>query len=282
MTLQEKHPELYLPEQNINRRTCERVVPMEALNLSMCRTGTQSMQFALNLLGIPCYHSMLMFSNTLDCKMWDEALDAKFFGKGKPFARADWDQLLGNYSAVSDVPATAFAEELVEIYPEAKVILVERDVESWYKSFNETVIWDLYSWPMYLGAKLDPFFLRPNRETHHRWRRGWLKVQSKKELQEKARSKYQEHYAHVRRVTPKERLLEYRLGSGWGPLCEFLGKPIPDVPFPRVNDGNSYKEKMTLVARRGLKNAVRRVLAILVPLFVFVFAWWFSRIVNLL
>lgn len=225
---------------------------------------------------------MLMFSNTLDCKMWDEALDAKFFGKGKPFARADWDQLLGNYSAVSDVPATAFAEELVEIYPEAKVILVERDVESWYKSFNETVIWDLYSWPMYLGAKLDPFFLRPNRETHHRWRRGWLKVQSKKELQEKARSKYQEHYAHVRRVTPKERLLEYRLGSGWGPLCEFLGKPIPDVPFPRVNDGNSYKEKMTLVARRGLKNAVRRVLAILVPLFVFVFAWWFSRIVNLL
>ncbi|MCJ1271065.1 hypothetical protein MMC22_010964, partial [Lobaria immixta] len=210
MTLQEKHPELYLPEQNINRRTCERVVPMEALNLSMCRTGTQSMQFALNLLGIPCYHSMLMFSNTLDCKMWDEALDAKFFGKGKPFARADWDQLLGNYSAVSDVPATAFAEELVEVYPKAKVILVERDIESWYKSFNETIIWDLYSWPMYFCAKLDPFFLRPNRETHHRWCRGWLKVHSKKELQEKARSKYQEHYAHVRRVTPKERLLEYR------------------------------------------------------------------------
>lgn len=41
MTLQEKHPELYLPEQNINRWTCVRVVPMQVLNLSMCRTGTQ-------------------------------------------------------------------------------------------------------------------------------------------------------------------------------------------------------------------------------------------------
>ena len=239
------------------------------------------MQFALDILGIPCYHSMLMFSNTLDCKMWDEALDAKYFNKGKRFGRADWDQLLGNYSAVGDVPAIAFVEDLVEAYPEAKVILVDRNIESWYKSFNETVIWANFSWRMYLSAKLDPFFLGPNRETHQRWLLGWWKVYSKNEMQQVSRSKYREHYAHVRQVTPKERLLEYKLGSGWGPLCEFLGKPIPDVPFPRVNDGNSFNEKMTLVIQRGMKNALRRAMAVFVPLFVFVLAWWLSRIAHL-
>ena len=43
LTLQEKHPELYVPEQNIDRRTCVRVVPMEVLNMGMSRTGTRCM-----------------------------------------------------------------------------------------------------------------------------------------------------------------------------------------------------------------------------------------------
>ena len=239
------------------------------------------MQFALDILGIPCYHSMLMWHNNLDCKMWDEALDAKFFGKGKPFTRADWDQLLGSHSAVADVPAIAFAEELIEAYPEAKVVLVERDIESWYKSFNEAVIWDLHSWPMYFAAKLDPYFLRPITATHHRWKTGWWNAHSKQEMQDKSRAKYREHYAHVRRITPKERLLNYKLGSGWEPLCEFLGKPVPNVPFPRVNEANTFQEKMRLIVRRALMNAFRRMMVILLPMLVFGFAWWFSPIVNL-
>ena len=35
--------------------------------------------------------------------------------------------------AVSDWPACAFAKELIEAYPEAKVILTNRDVDSWHK-----------------------------------------------------------------------------------------------------------------------------------------------------
>ena len=40
----------------------------------------------------------------------------------------------------ADPPAIAFAEELVDVYPEAKVVLVERDIDSWYSSFNAAVI----------------------------------------------------------------------------------------------------------------------------------------------
>jgi len=73
--------------------------------------------------------------------MWQEAIDRKFFGAGTPFGKQEFDQLLHNYGALSsDTPAIAFAEDLIEAYPEAKVVLVERDVDSWYESFMTGVI----------------------------------------------------------------------------------------------------------------------------------------------
>ena len=89
------------------------------------------MQVALDILGFTCYHSILFFSNIKDCAAWNAALDAKFLDKGTPFTKREWDALLGSFSAISaDPPAIAFAEELVELYPEAKVILVERDIDA--------------------------------------------------------------------------------------------------------------------------------------------------------
>lgn len=55
------------------------------------------------------------------------------------------------------------------------------------------------------------------------------------------------HNAWVRRTVPPERLLEVDLASGWAPLCAFLGKPVPDEPFPRVNDGQARDEFMRAV-----------------------------------
>ncbi|MCJ1387155.1 hypothetical protein MMC17_010288 [Xylographa soralifera] len=92
-----RQPALYAPKTNIDRRVSKgRTIPMGVLNLGMPRTGTMSMQRALNILGYTCYHSSVFFSNMNDCKMWDDALDAKFFGKGTKFTRADWDRVLGD------------------------------------------------------------------------------------------------------------------------------------------------------------------------------------------
>lgn len=40
LTMVEKHPELFMPQTNIDRRQCKRVVPMEVMNLGFPRTGT--------------------------------------------------------------------------------------------------------------------------------------------------------------------------------------------------------------------------------------------------
>lgn len=43
----------------------------------------------------------------------------------------------------------------------------------------------------------------------------------------------------MRSVVPKDQLLEMDLSEGWAPLCQFLGVPVPDEPFPRANDAKA-------------------------------------------
>ena len=51
------------------------------------------------------------------------------------------------------------------------------------------------------------------------------------------RSTYASHYAHVRNIVPKERLLEFKPGDGYEQLCAFLGKEVPPQgeKYPCVN-----------------------------------------------
>jgi hypothetical protein len=70
--------------------------------------------------------------NPSDCLLWKAAFEAKFEGKGK-FTKQNWDQLLGHCQAVCDWPAACFGKELIEAYPDAKVILTNRDIDSWHR-----------------------------------------------------------------------------------------------------------------------------------------------------
>ncbi|KAI1326731.1 efflux pump antibiotic resistance protein [Xylariaceae sp. FL0255] len=242
-----------------------RKVQMEVLSLGFSRTGTSTMQKALQILGIPCYHAFELYDHVDHCTGWNKALDAKFFGKGKPFGRAEWDELLGDYSAVTDVPAIAFADDLMTVYPEAKVVLVEREIDKWYASFDENVIKHLYDFASNMVAKLDLWFLGPPVSVHHRWVRGWMQSRTKSEMQEKAKAHYRAHYANIRESTEPSRLLEYQLSSGWEPLCQFLGKPVPDVPFPRVNESAAMEAKIQGVVKKGMKSIATNFTFFLVP-----------------
>lgn len=183
-------------------------------------------------------------------------MDAKYRSRGPRYTRREWDQLLGSYSAVSaDAPAVAFAEDLISAYPEALVILVERKMESWYRSFDTNIITAAWNFV----AALDPWHLGPVRRCHRRWVTGWMDSHCRGEMREKARQTYRDHYALVRRVTPKGRLLEFKLEDGWESLCKFLGKPVPEVPFPHANDSKALQELLAVAMRRGgtmLSNAL--------------------------
>jgi hypothetical protein len=36
----------------------------------------------------------------------------------------------------------------------------------------------------------------------------------------------------------------WSVGDGWEPLCEFLELPVPDTPFPHLNDSKVFAERI--------------------------------------
>lgn len=215
---------------------------------------------ALNTLGIPCYHGLTLIDRTAHspthCTLWCKALDAKFHGKGAPFTRRDWDELLGEYGAVCDVPAICFAEELVAAYPEAKVVLVEREMGAWEKSFDEGITKNVWNPSIAVVAALDWGFVGRMREVFVRWRTRWVGCVDEASMRARARDKYVEHYRMVEKMVPESRLLKLKLedGIGWQPLCGFLGVEVPDAKFPRVNEREALKELVGRILRQGMMN----------------------------
>lgn len=275
--LRARHPELYAGDYAADPRTRTRTVPMQLLSMGMCRTGCASMQKALEILGYPCYHYFQNYAHPLNLPMWDEAIDAKYFGKGKPFTKTEWDQLLGHYAAITDVPAILFQEELMAVYPDAKVVLVERDEDKWLKSFSDTMVAPLrMRYQTWLVAQLDMGGVVA------RVRRNFWKVMEAwgadpydpDSVTRDARRIYREHNANVRSRTPKDKLLEFKLEDGWEPLCAFLGKPVPDCPFPHLNETELLNEKVGLALKLGFVRGVKRIAVWSVPVAGAVLAWW--------
>jgi hypothetical protein len=211
---------------------------------------------ALEILGYdPCLHGFSIFSNIRDAEMWEEGLKAKFSPQESriaPFGQVELDQLLWKYRALCDMPAACFVPELLAAYPDAKVVLVERDIEAWYESFDKAIIQTVWQPVSEWISWMDQEYLWKLRNLTHTVMRTYFRARGPEELARNARTVYREHYAMVRRLTEKERLLEFKFQDGWEPLCEFLGKPVPDVPFPRVNDADALQEKIEIVSKAAL------------------------------
>lgn len=80
----------------------------------------------------------------------------------------------------------------------------------------------------------------------------------KGDFEKNGKQVFNEYYAKMRAIAPPERLLEYRVGEGWEPLCEFLDVPVPKVPFPHVNDTKGFVTRCRARNRAQMYNAMFR------------------------
>ncbi|KAI3316818.1 hypothetical protein HD806DRAFT_527618 [Xylariaceae sp. AK1471] len=87
---------------------------------------------------------------------------------------------------------------------------------------------------------------------------GMFRTTNKKRIGDHARKTYEEYYRQVHVPVPAERRLKYEIGSGWEPLCDFLGKEIPDVPFPPVNYRESHTAYLKAWRARTINNIIRK------------------------
>lgn len=236
-------------------------------NLTNCGTGTRA---ALKMLGFSdCYHMVTVHQNILThAEEWIRAIEWKYEGKGT-WGKADWDRLLGEAQSLVDIPPALFGAEIAEAYPDAKVVILNRDPEKWYVSaLNTTANVDKNLrgalWLAYV-ATFDARFRNMFRFFGKLYGTAMGGFDHAKE-KDKALAWFKRQYDEFRERIPAERRIEWTVQDGWGPLCAHLGVPVPmerdeatgemvEVPFPRLNDRDSFKARVAVSKKEALQRA---------------------------
>ena len=78
------------------------------------------------------------------------------------------------------------------------------------------------------------------------------------DFENRGKERFKQYYEEVRSYVGKDNLLEYKIGSGWGPLCEFLGHEIPSTEFPNSNDNASFVSRCQARNRAQMRNVAFR------------------------
>ncbi len=78
----------------VDKRGRTRQIPMRIICPSLSRSGTSSLRIALSNLGYTAYHGWSLLENPPDCVLWQEAMKAKFDGKGQLYTKEDFDAIL--------------------------------------------------------------------------------------------------------------------------------------------------------------------------------------------
>ncbi|KAI9148941.1 hypothetical protein HJFPF1_10985 [Paramyrothecium foliicola] len=238
---------------------------MKVLALGLFRTGSASIAKALETLGYQdVYHLLKCIESQDDFKILNRAADATFptlaTYTGKAFSRQEWDELFGSCEAATDV-ASFFALELIQAYPEAKVLLVERDFNAWFSSVDEVVSSGLFG-PRaeFILNVVQPILGSEGGIAMRKLFLGWFQARNLEEIRRNARTRFDRHYQQIREAVPPERLLVYKMGDGWEPLCDFLGKPVPDLEFPWVNERKEIKKRVAEKIRKDFAAAFLKLL----------------------
>jgi hypothetical protein len=213
---------------------------MRLIGAGLPRTGTLTQKLALEQLGLgPCYHWVNVIADLDQVGLWDRALDGE----------AVWDEVFAGHESTVDWPGGYFYRELIDVYPQAKVLLSVRDPESWERSFRETI------WTMSYGSSLMPLLAHARAEVDPRFQsylalvdrmfwgpQGTFADGNAEPAQ--LIEQMQRHHEQVKAAVPPERLLVWEVGEGWEPLCEFLDVPVPDGPLPHANDRGEFVQRV--------------------------------------
>eukprot|EP00439_Symbiodinium_sp_Y106_P015956 s969_g2.t1 len=193
------------------------------------RVGTNSTKIALEiLLKGPCYH---MFENVKkeppDYQKWIDAYNGKPDFK-KIFTTQDGTD---TYKATLDYPSCGMYMELMEAYPNAKDSVIDT-IWSWRCGEQN---WSVRIFPDGRRFQEQARLFHEKTMLPGAWKGGKFDQGVRRTDREGSIKSFK---AWIERVKATE---------GWEPLCKFLGKPIPEVPFPNVNDKEELKASMNKV-----------------------------------
>lgn len=198
--------------------------------------ATSSLAEAYRILGWKVHHGL----DDIDSNPWnaiERAAEATWpfvapeIVPSRPlFTRKDWDEAWVNeYDILTDL-ASPLADQLIKAYPDAKVVIVQRDFDNWWPSFKSQILDTLFG-P--LGTCLtfvvgNLFGIRSG-QTMRKVHFGFFRASNSAEIETNTREAYEAYYGHIRKLVTLKRRLESILASvvgTLGPLKAFC-KNIP-------------------------------------------------------
>ena len=209
---------------------------LKVIGAGFGRTGTLSLKEALEKLGFgPCHHMKEVMLNSEQ---------AEYFYLASTGKSMDWDEVYKDYSSAVDWPTAAYYRELSDKYPDAKVILSMRDAGSWYDSASTTIYQmsqKFPKWIRFILPRTDKIFKMIDKTVFGEpfsYRFG---------DREYAMQVFNDHVEEVKRSIPEEKLLMHYAKDGWEPLCAFLDVPVPEEPYPWVNDSKEFARRLLFI-----------------------------------
>ena len=222
------------------------------------KTGTTSMALALRQLGYSVYDSPEQMT-LLQTEWYNILINGH---------TPDFRQMFKGVDALTDGPGYYFWKQLLQVFPNAKVILLLRDEDSWAKSYkHQKEVEDANRWMSWFS----PNFRRVYEVADAVEK---LSMGSEKFVEYLYRWKLRLHNERVRAVVPKDQLLEFEIGDGWESLCKFLGKEVPQMAYPHANkNAGDFEEEF----RKQRKQKLFTITAMLTCLFAVLLAVLFGR-----
>ncbi|MBL7199318.1 MAG: hypothetical protein ISS56_04150 [Anaerolineae bacterium] len=177
---------------------------MKILGIGLGRTATQSLAKALEILGYRAKH----------CPQF-------YLDEGGKLCVSQKD--VEQFEALTDEPCILIYRQVDRQYPGSKFILTVREMESWLRSVENN------------GNALREWRAQfPTIPVLHRALYGTATFD--RGMFTEAHRKHVEDVKEYLADRPQDLLvMDICAGDGWEKVCRFLGKPIPEVAFPRLN-----------------------------------------------
>ncbi len=215
---------------------------MQLVGVGFGRTGTMSLKGAIEELGFPCFHMIDLIMGE------DRNRDLAHWIKVANHEPVDWDEVFEPWEATVDWPAASRWEQLIDAFPDAKVLLNVREFDGFYKSCQNTIL------AVKQAAQAGELPEDANREGPSPELWGVIEeliwqsdFQGRFEDKEWVRQMYDDRIQTIKRTVSSDRLVVWELGvDGWEPICEALGVDVPDKPFPHLHDTNEFRAEFGL------------------------------------
>jgi hypothetical protein len=148
-----------------------------------------------------------------------------------------WDDIFDGYQAAVDWPVAAFWPQLMEAYPEAKIILSTREPEAWYESAKNTIFKSMDEGINSKNQAIRKRILMAKEIIVDGTFNG--KLNDKKHCIKI----YNENIARCKKEVDSDRLITFNPKDGWDSLCKQLACPIPNVDYPFINTTKEFEAR---------------------------------------